>query len=424
MEFYTDISILMLKCFSLFKNDTDFIDAKFTVFAYTVLLFAKITVWKNSMSSLPIFYKPLTPFLKLAAKLRSYDVVSEYWCLRYVRKRVYAMKLYSKECIKFAFSLNAYMNMIRGQFFLLAPFEDKCAARPFLLCEATRLFERADTFDRHARYSLSLVQLYNDAANLLTVLSMLCKLDDIVSCQTIKIQKYCRWRALYLFSCFKNGETPLPPPKSTMLGLDSFQSDEERLRCPWKHEEIIPLGEKIVMPVQFWNFPNDCSQPYSPFEDLVERFGHFNVAYKLCQSAMNALENDNVEDEDRFMEDATVCFGSKDAVLSLSHSDLDEDRQEVVKVFTSVMNGLRKKANSFICVERGESFEIAWANLLYLHFSNWELGRLHAVQVTLRVIHSWYYYYDYYIIVCRIGLRAVSIGCACAATNFAIAHSS
>ncbi|KAL1232744.1 Vacuolar protein [Trichinella spiralis] len=222
----------------------------------------------------------------------SYDVVSEYWCLRYVRKRVYAMKLYSKECIKFAFSLNAYMNMIRGQFFLLAPFEDKCAARPFLLCEATRLFERADTFDRHARYSLSLVQLYNDAANLLTVLSMLCKLDDI----TIKIQKYCRWRALYLFSCFKNGETPLPPPKSTMLGLDSFQSDEERLRCPWKHEEIIPLGEKIVMPVQFWNFPNDCSQPYSPFEDLVERFGHFNVAYKLCQSAMNALENDNVED--------------------------------------------------------------------------------------------------------------------------------
>ncbi|OUC46656.1 hypothetical protein D917_07560 [Trichinella nativa] len=251
-----------------------------------------MTDWKNSMSSLPIVYKPLSPFLKLAAKFRSYDVVSEYWCLKYVLQRMYAMKLYSKECIQLAFSLNAYVNMVRGQFFLLAPLADKRSARPFILCEATRMFERADTFDRHARYSVSLVQLYNDASNLFTVLSTLCELDDIA----IKIQKYCKWRAWYLFSCFKNGETPLPAPKSIMLGLDSFQSDEERLRCPWEHEEIIPLGEKLALPVQFWNFPADCSQPYSPFEDLVERFGHFNVVYKLCKSAMHALENDNEED--------------------------------------------------------------------------------------------------------------------------------
>ncbi|KRX53872.1 RalA-binding protein 1-A, partial [Trichinella sp. T9] len=372
-----------------------------------------MTDGKTSMRELPVSYGSLSPFLKLAAKFRSYNIIGEYWCLKYVLQRLYRMKIYSKECLDFAFSLMSYVEQLRLEFPLIIPLADKRSAAPFVLCEATRMFERADTFDRHARYSVSLVQLYMQASNLFTVLSMLCELDDIA----IKIQKYCKWRAWYLFNCFKNGETPLPAPKSVMLHLDSFQSDEERLQCPWKHEEIIPLGVKIGLPIQFWNFFSECEEHCVFFDMLVERFGHFNVVYKLCKSAMHALENDNEEDvidkleralrlailikcgikaccvvffeyvirfvvilfisiflnfatdmnkvirfiwEDRFMEDATVCFGSKDAVLSLSHSDLDEGSSESLyqcDEWTSKKGKREKKDKGYCYLHRLSSEE-------------------------------------------------------------------
>ncbi|KRX88691.1 RalA-binding protein 1 [Trichinella pseudospiralis] len=163
----------------------------------------------------------------------------------------------------------------------------------------------------------------------------------------IEVGKYARWRGAYIFSYLNDGKKPLSAPEKVNELLDQVRYHGSLSHGPCDSYDVYGIGQKIVVPLHYSNIHDDGASA-----DLaVVQFADFNNAHQFCKSAAFALQHEEIVDVifnferaykimkkykkrwyfcreavlvDKFMEDATVCFGIKDAVVSLSRSDCDE----------------------------------------------------------------------------------------------------
>ncbi|KRZ07019.1 RalA-binding protein 1, partial [Trichinella pseudospiralis] len=154
---------------------------------------------------------------------------------------------------------------------------------------------------------------------------------------------------------------------------------------PCDSYDVYGIGQKIVVPLHYSNIHDDGASA-----DLaVVQFADFNNAHQFCKSAAFALQHEEIVDVifnferaykimkkykkrwyfcrvieavlvDKFMEDATVCFGIKDAVVSLSRSDVDEGSSESLyqcDEWTSKKGKREKKDKGYCYLHRLSSEE-------------------------------------------------------------------
>ncbi|XP_062510551.1 vacuolar protein sorting-associated protein VTA1 homolog isoform X2 [Corticium candelabrum] len=93
---------------------------------------------------------------------------------------------------------------------------------------ALKLFSYADTEDRAARFGMNVVKSFYTASILFDVLKQFGELSPEIPAQ----QKYAKWKATYISTCLKNGETPVAGP----VGDDGKGTDDMFMVPTQSHE--------------------------------------------------------------------------------------------------------------------------------------------------------------------------------------------
>ncbi|KRZ75933.1 Vacuolar protein sorting-associated protein VTA1 -like protein, partial [Trichinella papuae] len=308
---------------------------------------------------LPEAFKSLKPFLKIAKDMSGRDVAIEYWCLRYVFREALRLDRTSPECQPFTAFVLSYLKKLEDENEVPERFTSINVAQKYMKRVALNVFQEADKIDRSGKFSITVVKLFIRASNLINVLTVLGDLDDSL----IEARKYGRWRGAYLFDCFNSCKNPLPPAQEEMNELlDQVRYHGELSYGPRDDYKVYGIAEKIVVPLHYSEMPDDGALVDVKLEEALEQFADFNNAHDLCKLAAISLQQEKSYAvlEDRFMEDATVCFGIKDAVVSLSHSNVDEGSSESLyqcDEWTSKKGKREKKDKGYCYLHRLSSEE-------------------------------------------------------------------
>ncbi|KRY90348.1 Vacuolar protein sorting-associated protein VTA1 -like protein, partial [Trichinella pseudospiralis] len=335
----------------------------------------EIAVWKVEMSELPEGYKSLKPFLKIAEIMSEQDVAVEYWCLRYVYREAQNIDRTSPECTSFTSCLSSYFKKLEDENKVDQRFSSESVAHLYIQRKVYNMFQMADEIDRSERFSIDITTSFIIASNLITVLSVFGDIDA----RLIEVRKYARWRGAYVLSYLNDGKKPLSAPEKVKELLKQVRYHGSLSHGPCDSYDVYGIGQKIVVPLHYSNIHDDGASA-----DLVL---DLNNAHQFCKSAAFALQHEEIVDVifnferaykimkkykkrwyfcreavlvDKFMEDATVCFGIKDAVVSLSRSDVDEGSSESLyqcDEWTSKKGKREKKDKGYCYLHRLSSKE-------------------------------------------------------------------
>ncbi|KRY45647.1 Vacuolar protein sorting-associated protein VTA1 -like protein [Trichinella britovi] len=243
------------------------------------------------MVAFPEVYKSLMPFLKIARDMSYSNVVCEYWCLKYVLAQIQKMEHNSDECEQFVSSLMLHMQKLVNNNSDILLLDYEAVGKKHLRSAALDVFQYADFCDRSGKFSIDLLKSYIRCAYLITVFDVFNKTPELL----IEARNHSILRATYLFTCFKNGVRPKPSVIENVELAEACGNGEVQIvKGPCEFDNFIRTGREFVFPLHFMD-END---------QLVQRFQDFNVAYKLCGFAINALQNDNAEDVIRNIEGA------------------------------------------------------------------------------------------------------------------------
>ncbi|EJW88489.1 RhoGAP domain-containing protein [Wuchereria bancrofti] len=107
---------------------------------------------------------------------------------------------------------------------------------------AMKLFDYADKNDRQSNFTKGVIRAFYTAGHLIDVLSLFGELDE----NLISTRKYAKWKATYIHSCMKNGETPKPGS----VGGHNDDLKDFNMRIPQTETREEPQPTTMSGPVQ------------------------------------------------------------------------------------------------------------------------------------------------------------------------------
>lgn len=147
-------------------------------------------------------------FLKTAQVHDKRDPIVAYWC-----------RLYGLQCgLKLSTQRADEMSLFIGILGWLETFQrqhhdneavtNEVVAKAYMEKYASKLFTHADQQDRAGIFNENVVKAYYTASVIYDVLRSFGELSK----QAADEQKYAKFKAAYIHTCLKNGETPIPGP--------------------------------------------------------------------------------------------------------------------------------------------------------------------------------------------------------------------
>ncbi|XP_056284431.1 vacuolar protein sorting-associated protein VTA1 homolog [Pseudoliparis swirei] len=163
--------------------------------------------------ALPAQLRAIQHHLRTAAEHEQRDPVVAYYCRLYAMQT--GMRLDSKtpECRKFLVKLMDQLETMKKELGDNDSIGQEVVGNAHIENYALKMFLYADTEDRQGRFHKNMIKSFYSASLLLDVLSVFGELSE----ENIQHRKYARWKATYIHTCLKNGETPEAGP----TGMDA-----------------------------------------------------------------------------------------------------------------------------------------------------------------------------------------------------------
>ncbi|KRY12755.1 hypothetical protein T12_16828 [Trichinella patagoniensis] len=182
--------------------------------------------------------------------------------LKYVLAQIQKMEHNSDECEQFVSSLMLHMQKLVNDNSDIPLLDYEIVGKKYLRSAALEKYDKV----------IYQMRIFNHRSVIFTL---------------IEARNHSIMRATYLFSCFKNGVRPKPGVIDNVELAEACGNGEVQIvKGPCEFDNLIRTGREFVFPLHVMD-END---------QLVQRFQHFNIAYKFCEFAINALHNDNAED--------------------------------------------------------------------------------------------------------------------------------
>jgi len=271
----------------------------------------------TSIGECPPSLKAISHYLKLAIEHDSRDPVVGYWARLFALQA--GLKLSKKEPDeqKFLIGVMDFLENYKKQNAGNEAISNEVVAQAHLENYALKLFQYADKNDRASNFNKNVVKAFFSAGQIYDVLQTFGDLTD----EAEQNRKYAKWKATYIHTCLKNGETPIAGPMATegeegfdtitpqpssepaeepasggwyqpspgMSGSD-LNDTMKRAPSPPKEPEKSPGGFKPFNGSSSTGatyYPESVSGPILPAEIMVK-------AQKYCKYAGSALNYEDV----------------------------------------------------------------------------------------------------------------------------------
>ncbi|KAL1238318.1 Vacuolar protein [Trichinella pseudospiralis] len=214
------------------------------------------------------------------------DVAVEYWCLHYVLREALRSDTSSRKCQSFTIYVLSYLHKLENENKVDERLNSKTVAQKYVKHVALDFFQKADKLDHSGRFSLTIVELFIRASNLITVLSVFGDIDDSL----IEVRKYARWRGAYILSYLNDGKKPLSAPEKVkeLLKQICYHGSLSHGSCDSCYENGI--AQKIVVPPYYLDIHDDSASIDSVIRQKVENLIDLNKINQFCNSAADALQ--------------------------------------------------------------------------------------------------------------------------------------
>ncbi|KZC07811.1 Vacuolar protein sorting-associated protein VTA1 like protein [Dufourea novaeangliae] len=169
----------------------------------------------------PVPLKNIQQYLKIAATHDQRDPVVSYWCRLYALQTGLKLSTKTSEETNFLLKLMDWLETTKKESRENEAITNEVAAQAHLENWALKLFLYADKNDRAANFNKNIVQSYFTAGLLYDVLTVFGELTE----EATQNRKYAKWRATYIHTCLKNGETPVPGPAED--NAEDIDSDDD-----------------------------------------------------------------------------------------------------------------------------------------------------------------------------------------------------
>nr|SVE76728.1 EOG090X0GPB [Daphnia longispina] len=203
-----------------------------------------------------------------------------------------------KEDLTFLFALMDWLEKTKQEMKSNETVSDEIVAQAHMENVAVKLFNWADTEDRHKRYNKNVVKAFYSAGMLFDVCAVFGELNEDVAQQ----KKYSKWRAAHLHNCLNSGEAPTEPaPKPD----DQMINDSENLEYGFSSDvkPVEPTGHSHAYDVVRPSIPvpTKPATPPSSVPTYVQESSSVLVtpeqivqAQKHCKYASSALTYEDV----------------------------------------------------------------------------------------------------------------------------------
>ncbi|XP_046877559.1 vacuolar protein sorting-associated protein VTA1 homolog [Hypomesus transpacificus] len=168
--------------------------------------------------ALPPQLKAIQHHLRTAQEHEKRDPVVAYYCRLYAMQT--GMKLDSKtpECRKFLIKLMDQLETMKKELHDSESITQEVVGNAHIENYALKMFLYADNEDRSGRFHKNMIKSFYTSSLLLDVLSVFGEMSE----ENMQHRKYARWKATYIHTCLKNGETPQAGP----IGWEEAYDDE------------------------------------------------------------------------------------------------------------------------------------------------------------------------------------------------------
>ncbi|CAL8315380.1 unnamed protein product [Lota lota] len=158
--------------------------------------------------ALPAQFKAVQHHLRTAQEHDKRDPVVAYYCRLYAMQT--GMKLDSKtpECRKFLVKLMDQLETMKKELGDNESVSQEVVGNAHIENYALKMFLYADNEDRAGSFHKNMIKSFYTSSLLFDVLSVFGELSE----ENIQHRKYARWKATYIHTCLKDGETPVAGP--------------------------------------------------------------------------------------------------------------------------------------------------------------------------------------------------------------------
>ncbi|VDO94873.1 unnamed protein product [Soboliphyme baturini] len=184
------------------------------------------------MTALPEKYKSLGHYLKLSNEHIQRDPAVYYWSLFYLVQSAMQIDRKLPECIQFLSEKMKLLENLKVQLKNNETVLNEVVAQAHIEQYALKLFMFADNEDRASRFNKNTIKAFYTAGHLFDILTLFGELDDKLN----ETRKYAKWKAGYLFTCLKTGETPVPGPptsESNETGVGTEKLVQAQKHCKY-----------------------------------------------------------------------------------------------------------------------------------------------------------------------------------------------
>lgn len=160
----------------------------------------------TSALQIPQSLRSIAHYVKIGAENADRDPIVHYWCLFYAVQSGMDIGKKSPEALQYLTSLLSILEDMKKKLGGEEALTQDLVAQAHIENFAMKLFDYADKNDRQSNFTKGVIRAFYTAGHLIDVLSLFGELDE----NLISTRKYAKWKATYIHSCMKNGETPKP----------------------------------------------------------------------------------------------------------------------------------------------------------------------------------------------------------------------
>ncbi|XP_046637630.1 vacuolar protein sorting-associated protein VTA1 homolog [Daphnia pulicaria] len=250
-----------------------------------------------SLPALPSNLKSIQHYLKIAMDYETRDPPISYWCRLHALQTGLNIKK-DKEDLSFLLALMDWLEKTKQEMKVHETVSDEIVAQAHMENVAVKLFNWADTEDRHKHYNKNVVKAFYSAGMLFDVCAVFGELNEDVAQQ----KKYAKWRAAHLHNCLNSGEEPsepAPKPDDQVIndsdnleyGFSSDVKPAEPAGHSYAHDVVRPSisvqPKPVTPPSSVPTYVQESSSVLVTPEQIVQ-------AQKHCKYASSALTYEDV----------------------------------------------------------------------------------------------------------------------------------
>uniref|UniRef100_A0A673BD18 Vacuolar protein sorting-associated protein VTA1 homolog n=1 Tax=Sphaeramia orbicularis TaxID=375764 RepID=A0A673BD18_9TELE len=158
--------------------------------------------------AVPAQFKAIQHHLRTAQEHEKRDPVVAYYCRLYAMQTGMKVDSKSPECRKFLVKLMDQLETMKKELSDNDSINQEVVGNAHIENYALKMFLYADNEDRAQRFHKNMIKSFYTSSLLFDVLSVFGELSE----ENIQHRKYARWKATYIHTCLKNGDTPQPGP--------------------------------------------------------------------------------------------------------------------------------------------------------------------------------------------------------------------